>query len=275
LVTGASGRQGGAVARHLLQEGWRVRALTRDAGKPVARELAELGAQIVVGDMDEPDSLAGPLEGAWGVFGVQNFWEVGYDREVAEGQNLVDHAWSAGVKHFVYSSVGGAERKTGLSHFESKWLIEEHLRASSMPATVLRPVFFMENLLGSRDEIKQGTWSFGLPPETRLQMIAVSDIGAFAALAFAQPREWVGRALELAGDELTGPETCEKLSAALGREVRYNPIPLPEITRQNPDFGKMLQWFVDFGYKTDLPALRLLYPQLKRLEDWLPTVSWD
>jgi uncharacterized protein YbjT (DUF2867 family) len=275
LVTGATGHQGGAVAGHLLQNGWRVRALTRDPSKPAAQALAAQGAQVVQGDMDQPESLAPLLEGVYGVYGVQNFWEVGYEREIAEGKGLVDAARAAGVQHFVYSSVGGAERQTGLPHFDSKWLIEEHLRASGLPGTVIRPVFFMDNLVGSREEIRQGTWSFGLPPEVPLQMIAVCDIGALVGLAFDHPGEWIGRAVELAGDELTGPQTCTKLSAALGREVRYNPLTISDIAKQNAEWAQMLQWFVDHGYEADIPALRKTYPPLKRLEDWLKTVSWE
>jgi uncharacterized protein YbjT (DUF2867 family) len=275
LVTGATGHQGGAVARHLLQSDWHVRALTRDPSRPAAQELAALGAEVVQGDMDQPESLEPVLEGVYGVYGVQNFWEVGYEREIAEGQSLIDAAWAARVQHFVYSSVGGAERKTGLPHFECKWLIEEHLRASGLASTILRPVFFMENLLRNREEIKQGTLSSGLPPEVPLQMIAVCDIGGFAALAFEHPEDWIGRAVELAGDELTGPQTCAKLSAAVGHEVRYQAIPLPEMAKQNPEYALMFQWFLDHGYEADIPALRAAYPPLKRLEDWLKTVSWE
>ncbi len=275
LVAGATGRQGGAVARHLLRAGWQVRAMTRKPDQPPAQALADLGAEVVYGDMDRPETLPPLLAGAYGVFGVQNFWEVGYEREVAEGKALADAAAAAGVQHFVYSSVGSANRETGLPHFESKWLIEQYLATLGLPYTIFRPVFFMDNLLGSREGILAGRWDFGLPPEVPLQMVALDDIGGFVALAFDRREEWLGRATDLAGDELTGPQACAKLSATLGREVAYNPIPIPEIAKQNAEWAQMLQWFVDYGYEADISALRALYPPLHDFDAWLPTVPWE
>ena len=274
LVTGATGKQGGAVTRHLLKSGWAVRALTRDPQKPAAQALTKLGMEVVQGDMDQPETLPPVLEGVYGVFGVQNTWTAGVEAEIAEGKALIDAAQAAGVKHFVYTSVGGAERNTGISHFESKWLIEQHLRASGLPWSITRPVFFMDNLLANKEDLLKGTWSFGLPPEVPLQMIAVDDIGAFVALAFDHPDEWLGRALELAGDELTGPQTVGKLSAALGREVRYNPVPVEEIAKQDAEWASMLEWFIAYGYKADIPALRELYPPLHDFDQWLQGVNW-
>ena len=128
LVTGATGKQGGAVARELLHRGYRVRALTREPGKPAAQELAGLGADVVRGDLDDPESLRPSLEGVYGAFSMQNYWETGFEREVAQGIALADLASEIGVQHFVYDSVGSANRETGLSHFESKWRIEERIR---------------------------------------------------------------------------------------------------------------------------------------------------
>src|SRR5690606_35954865 len=114
LVTGATGRQGGAVARQLLRRGgFRVRALTRDPARPAARALADAGAEVVRGDMDRPETLRPALDGAYGVFSVQNFWETGYEREIQQGIALADAAHAAGVQHFVYSSVGSAHARPG------------------------------------------------------------------------------------------------------------------------------------------------------------------
>ena len=165
LVTGATGRQGGATARHLLARGFRVRAVTRDPDKPAARALAERGAEVVRGDLDDPASLESAIRGADGVFSVQNFWETGFEREVKQGIALADLAQAAGTRHFVYASVGSAHRKTGLPHFESKWQIEEHIRAIGLPHTVLRPVWFMENWAGYRDTIIDGALPLPLTPD--------------------------------------------------------------------------------------------------------------
>jgi len=202
LVTGATGKQGGAVARHLLSGGWQVRALTRDPLKPDAEALAKLGAEVVTGDLDQRNSIDQALAGAYGVFSVQN-WEAGAAREIQQGKTLADAARAAGVKHFVYSSVGGAERNTGIPHFDSKWEIEQHVRALGLPTTILRPVFFMDNFNSPnfRPAILQGTLTLALRPARTLQIIAVDDIGGFAAQAFEKPGEYIGRAFELAGDE--------------------------------------------------------------------------
>src|SRR5919199_5871491 len=138
LVTGATGKQGGAVARTLLDRAFRVRALTRDPQRPEAQALTEQGAEVVQGDMEDRSAMNRVLEGAYGVFSVQNFWETGYDREVQQGKTVAEAAKAAGVEHFVYSSVGSAHRQTGIPHFDSKWEVEEHIRQIGLPYTILR-----------------------------------------------------------------------------------------------------------------------------------------
>ena len=140
LVTGATGRQGGAVVRHMLAKGWKLRALTRKTNSHAARALARQGVEVVQGDLEDPSSVASASAGVYGVYSVQDFWAVGARREVQQGKNVADTAKKAGVKHFVYSSVGGAERNTGIPHWESKWEIEKHIRSLGLPATVLGPV---------------------------------------------------------------------------------------------------------------------------------------
>ena len=195
FVAGATGQQGGAVARHLLKHpGFTVRALTRDTTKAPARALAQAGAELVQGDLDDPSSFERALDGAYGVFSVQNALEAGYDREVQQGKKLADAAKAAGVQHFVYSSVVSADRDTGIPHFESKWEIEQHIRQIELPFTVLRPAFFMQNWHNyMREPILHGTLPLPLSPQTPLQQISVEDIGAFAALAFEAPVEVAGQ----------------------------------------------------------------------------------
>src|SRR5918998_731550 len=156
LVSGATGQQGGAVARSLLERGIGVRALTRDPEKPEARELVELGAEVASGDLEDRSSIERVLDGVHGVFSVQQVWETGFEGEIRQGVLLADAAKEAGVEHYVYSSVGSAHRETGIPHFESKWEVEEHVRASGVPYTVLRPVFFMQNWEFMREPILGG-----------------------------------------------------------------------------------------------------------------------
>jgi uncharacterized protein YbjT (DUF2867 family) len=274
VVTGATGRQGGATARHLLAQGWRVRALVRDPNKPAAQELAAKGAELAQGDLDDRASLDRALNGAYGVFSVQTFMgPEGPVGEARQGKRLADAAKAAGIQHFVYTSVGGAERKSGLPHFESKWQIEEHIRSLGLPATILRPVFFMENLrspwMGPRD----GVLAVALSPSTALQMIASDDIGAFAALAFARPQDFIGKALEIAGDSLTMPQVAGVFTQVSGRPVRFVEQPLEQVRSFNAEMGDMMAWFNDHGYAADIPALRKLRPGLLTFEAWLRKTS--
>src|SRR5215210_6848784 len=180
VVTGATGKQGGAVARSLLDRGFRIRALTRNPQKPEAQALADRGAEVVQGDMEDRSSMERALEGAYGVFSVQNFWETGYDGEVQQGKTVADTAKAAGVEHLVYSSVGSAHRQTGIPHFESKWEIEEHVREIGLPYTILRPVFIMQNWEMMREHVLGGTLAQPLDPDKPFQQVAVEDVGAFA-----------------------------------------------------------------------------------------------
>src|SRR5919202_4995459 len=199
LVTGATGQQGGAVVKGLLKDGaYRVRALVREPNKPQAQALAAQGVELVKGDLYDRTSLDAALQGAYGVFHVQNFWlpDVGFEGEVRQGKNLADAAKAADVKHFVYSSVGAADRGEGQAHFESKWQIEQHIEQLDLPYTILRPVAFMDNYNWTRPQITNGTFTgWGLRPDKTLQLIAVDDIGAFARLAFDHPEQYLGQTI--------------------------------------------------------------------------------
>ena len=278
LVTGATGQQGGATARHLLANGWRVRALTRDPNKPAAQALAQMGAEVVQGDNEDSASLEAALKGVYGVFSVQNNWlpNVGLAGEVRQGKLIAEAAKAARVRHFVYTSVGGAERNTGIPHFESKWQIEQYIQSLGLPATILRPVAFMENYNWSRPAILNGTLaSIGLRPDKAHQVIAVDDIGALAALAFARPEEFIGRGIEIAGDQLTEPQIAETFSRVIGRPVQLGQMTFGPNRQPDPEAIRMFQWFNDVGYQADIPALRKLYPPLKTLETWLRQTGWE
>src|SRR5215467_13342125 len=153
LVTGATGRQGGSVIDHMLPKGWRLRALTRSPSGRAAEQLAKRGVEIVPGDLEDPLSLQRATQGVYGVYSVQDFWAVGAKREIQQGQNMADAAQKAGVQHFVYSSVGGAERNSRISHWESKWEIENYIRKLGLTATMIRPAAFMENYYIDQVEI--------------------------------------------------------------------------------------------------------------------------
>lgn len=277
LVFGATGQQGGAVASHLLKDGWKVRALVRNPKSDQAQALGQRGIELVQGDLNQPSSLLEAMKGVYGVFSVQTFMaDGGTIAEMRQGKAVADAAREAGVRHLVYSSVGGAERKTGIAHFESKWQIEEHIRALGLPATILRPVFFMSNLLryGVKEEADGSlTLTQALRPQTRLQMIAAEDIGAFAALAFAHPETFLGKAIEIAGDALTPLEMAERVERTTGKATRFVELPLEQLRSFDAETGNMYAWFNQSGYQADLPALQKLHPELLTLEAWLRSID--
>jgi len=277
LVTGATGQQGGAVARHLLKNGWKVRALVRDPDKEAARVLATNGAELVKGDLYNRASIEAALEGVYGVFSVQNFWlpDVGYDGEVKQGMLLADSVNASGVKHFVYSSVGAAHRGMGQKHFESKWKIEQHVQKLGLPYTIVRPVAFMENYNWSRAQISNGLFpSWGLRPEKTLQLVAVEDIGAFVAIVFRKPEEFMGKTIEFAGDELTEPQMAKTLGKVIGRPVSVQQPRLPEGQEPTTEQIAMLKFFNGEGYDADIAGLRKVYPGLRTFESYLNENGW-
>lgn len=272
LVTGATGQQGGAVTRHLLLNNWKVRALVRDENKPASQELKKLGAEIFQGNMNDPGSLSKAMYGVHGVFSVQNFWEHGYEGELNQGKAVADAAKKTGVKHFVQSSVGGAERSTKLPHFDVKIEIENYLKTLELPVTTLRPVFFMENFNTFSAPVEADgklTLTMAMKPETKLQMITVDDIGAITAIVFNNPDEYIGKEIEIAGDELTMPQVAEAFAKKTGKETTFNELPMEVMRANSEEFANMFQWFIDKGYEANIPGLKKIYPGLTSFENWL------
>jgi uncharacterized protein YbjT (DUF2867 family) len=255
LIAGATGQQGGAVARELLAAGHNVKAMTRNPGGEGAKALAALGAEVVQGDLNDAASLERAVEGVWGVFGVQNTWEAGVDGEEEQGKRLAEISRERGVEHFVYTSVGSAHRATGIPHFDNKWRIEEAVRGLGFPShTILRPVFFMENWLSPwfKPAIDEGTVAIGVNPDTRVQMIALDDIGKYGRVAFEKSEELNGRAIDIAGDELTMPEVADAIGRASGRTLSFFQVPIEQVREFSDDFAIMLEWFDRVGYEADI-----------------------
>jgi uncharacterized protein YbjT (DUF2867 family) len=255
LITGATGKQGGAIAAELAGAGFSLRAMTRKPDSAAARALAARGIAVVPGDLDDEASVRSALAGVWGAYSVQNTWEAGVEREETQGKRFAKLAKEAGVHHLVYSSVGSADRQTGIPHFENKWRVEETIRGLGFPShVILRPVFFMENLVSpgflSGDKLVSA-----LQPGTVLQMIAVRDIGKYGARAFTDAERLNRREIDIAGDALTLPDAASQLGRALGRPLEYQPIPMAEVRKHSEDVALMLEWFERTGYDVDIPAL--------------------
>jgi uncharacterized protein YbjT (DUF2867 family) len=269
LITGVTGKQGGAVAQTLHGSGFRLRGLTRKPESEQATALAAHGVDIVKGDLDDEATLRRALAGVWGVFGVQNTWEAGVEREEAQGKRLATLAREAGVEHYVYTSVGSAHKRTGIPHFDNKWRIEETVRSLRFPShVILRPVFFMENLLAPYS-LQGDTLTWALDPGTRLQMIAVEDIGFFGARAFTDAAGLNRREIDLAGDVRTMPEVARILTEALGRPIAFTRTPIESVRQYSEDTALMLEWFERVGYSADIASLEREFGRaLTKLPDW-------
>lgn len=280
LVTGATGRQGGAVVRHMRPKGWKLLALTRNPASYAAKQLAAQGVELVQGDLDDPGSLERAARGAYGIYSVQDFWTIGAKREVQQGKNLADIAKKVGVAHFVYSSVGGAERNTGITHFETKWEVEKHIRSLQLPVTVLRPASFMEtyHIMEVEIGLLKGKLADPIRGDKPYQTIATDDIGAFAALAFERPKDFIGLELEIAGSELTNLQAAEVFSRVLNKRVKFQKLPMLFVKLfLGKEFYEMFQWFNTKGYQANIPELRRKYPEVRlhTLEEWLREDGWD
>jgi uncharacterized protein YbjT (DUF2867 family) len=278
VVAGATGQQGGATARALLKAGHTVRAMTRKPDSPAAKALQGLGAQVVRGDLDEPASLKQALAGAWGVFAVQNTWEAGVEGEEQQGKRIAEVAKAVGVQHYVYTSVGSTHRRTGIPHFDNKARVEEKVRALGFPSwVIIRPVFFMENLLSPwfKPAIDGGQLAVGIKPATSLQMIALRDIGEYGRLAFERHAELNGKAIDIAGDALSMPRAAEIISRAAGRKVVHFPVPIAEVRKFSEDFALMLEWFDAVGYDVDIAGNAKAYGvEPTSFADWAAKVAW-
>ena len=280
LVTGATGAQGGALARELLSRGHQVRAMTRNPDRPAARRLAELGATPVAGNLDDEASLERACEGVDAVFAVQNYWEagVGYEREIAQGCKLARACERAGVSHLVQTSVSGCDRAPKVEHFHSKYVIEQYIDSLGLPRTFLREVFFMENLyepvLGNGKRrvdpaLVLAVLGGCLGNDTRLHMVTVEDIAMFATLAIELPDEWIGTTVDVASDAPTVGEMKESFRRVTGRRIWYPPMPLWLLRRFNAEAARQYDWNLDPGWDIDVDALRQRFPQLTTFENFL------
>ncbi|KMO38220.1 NmrA/HSCARG family protein [Methylobacterium aquaticum] len=277
LVLGATGQQGGAVAAALRANGWSVRALVRDPDGGKAKRLSSTGVDVIRGDLDDPASVQAAIVGVHGVFSVQPSsgqgptYGVTDEQEIRWGKRIADVALAAGVQHLVYSSVNAVGRgPTGMGHFDSKFAIEEHIRGLDLRSTIVRPAAFMELLMLPGMGLDHGYFSFFLRPEQVAQVIAVQDIGAIVAAAFAAPDHFAGRTIEIAGDEVTGAQLGEALSRAAGRTITYLRFP-DDVLAGNAFLGRLAA-LVDDGRlagNADIDALRREFGRLTRFDEWL------
>jgi uncharacterized protein YbjT (DUF2867 family) len=279
LVTGATGQQGGALARLLLQKKHEVYALIRStkSESPKAQNLRNQGAKLVEADLDKPDSLEQATNGIDSVFLMGTWVEVGTEGETRRGKMMVDMAKEKKVEHIVYSSVVNADKNTGIPHFESKYKVEQHIKNSGIPYTIIGPTFFMDNLLSySLAGLQQGQVALPLSPSRILQQSAVENIAEFSALALERRNSFIGKRIDIASDEITGEQAAKVLSNELGHKIRYEQVPMEQIRQANEDLAVMFEWFERIGTGVDVAALHKQYPEVNWLtfKDWVKSQNW-
>jgi uncharacterized protein YbjT (DUF2867 family) len=278
LVIGATGQQGGAVARHLRANGLPVRVLVRSPGQPQAiSALSALGCEIVRGDLNDPDSVITAMEGCATVFAATTPYADGVETEIRHGKLIVDAAAVAGA-HLVYSGAATAGVATGVPELDSKLQIEDHLRRSGAAFTILGPTFFMENFVspGWLPALKYGALAMALPEGIPLQLIALDDLGEFAAIVCESPDAFAGARIGLAGDDLDGPGMAAALSAGIGVDITFAEVPLESIASYNPAFARLFAWYGTDGFSADLNLLRREYPiGWKSLKTWAEDRDWS
>jgi len=277
VVTGATGQQGGAVVKNLLERGHEVRAVTRSTDSAKARVLANTGVTLVRASLEDTAALTKALEGATSLFAMTTPFEGGPQAETRQGISAADAAKAAGV-HLVFNSVGSANRQTGVPHFDSKYEVEKHIAKIGVRATVLAPVYFMENLYFGKEQLAKGIYATPLPPTRRLAQVAVADIGAVAVRLLEDPGRLAGKRFDLGGDELTGNDVLAILSRVTGRPFTYFQIPLDVIRqRMGEDGAKMYEWFDRVGFTFDRAVLRREFPDVAfhDFESWAKAQDWN
>ena len=275
LVTGATGNQGGAVARRLLERGHRVRAFSRSADSSASRELERLGAKVWTGSFEDRDSLRRAARGVDAVFAMSTPFEAGFEAEVRQGSNVLEAAKAAGVGHLVYSSLASADRDTGIPRFETKAELERRLGGLGLAHTVLAPVEFMESLLAPATlaALRRGALPVALPPSRPLQQIALADLASCVALVLEERDRFLGRRIEIASDELTGVEQAEILSQVSGREIRS----FERVRGFGEDVALRSEWLDAVGYSVDIEALRRDCPEVgwRTFGEWARSKDWS
>jgi uncharacterized protein YbjT (DUF2867 family) len=278
LVTGGTGSQGGATVTHLLAaKKVRVRVLTRNLESPKAKSLAARGVELVKGDFEDVASLRMALAGVSAAFSVQQWTEKGGPAaEELHGKRFADAVKASGSPHLVYSSAEGVERKSGLHHYESKWAIEQHIRDLKLPATILRPVGFMDafGVPAMQRGMFLGMFRANFGVSQRIQFVATYDIGWFAARALEDPERYAGRVIPLAGDELSVGDIIRTFKTVIGHKPWVAPIPTFVAKMMMPkEFADMFRWIREKGFKANIAQVRQEYPQLLTFAGWLKKYS--
>ncbi|CAN5199510.1 NmrA/HSCARG family protein [soil metagenome] len=274
FVTGATGNQGGAVARHLLFNNFKVKALTRHQNSEAAVRLQKAGAEVVQGDLNDPSSFKKHLQDVAGLFSVQTFTD-GTEKEIKQGKMLIDLSKEYNIPHFVYASVKGADLSTGIPHWESKFIIENYLKKSGISYTILRPSSLFENFLipDVCSRILKGKLVSPINKDIRQQFISADDIGKIVVKVFSDSLKYKDQVIELASEEMDQQQAAAVFSEVLGKKITYQKLPMI-ITRlvMGKDLYKMFRWInrnLTTTSTQQLLAFNQAYPDSFTLKKWV------
>ncbi|ASR01144.1 NmrA family NAD(P)-binding protein [Gordonia rubripertincta] len=268
VVIGATGGQGGAVLDALLDAGFAVRALVRDAVSSKAAALADRGVELAVGDIVSGVGLTDAFTGAAGAFALTTPFESGVDAEVAQGTALIEAATAAALPYLVFSSVASADRDTGVPHFDSKFEVERMLAATDIPHTIVGPAYFYDNLLAGSDALAAGIMPIAMPADQPLQQLSRRDLGRFVATLFRDPGAYTGERIDIASDQPTPVEMAQIAGDVLGIRVSAESYDSERIP--SPDMSAMFRFLGDRGYEVDIPALHRRFPDV----GWQSFAEW-
>lgn len=273
FVTGGTGNQGGAVARNLISSGFTVKALTRNPDSAKALDLKKLNIQLVKGDLNNADTYREHLKDIYGIFSVQTF-ENGVDKEISQGITLATLAKEFGIKHFLYSSALGTDLDSGVSHIDSKLKIENHIKQSGLPFTIVRPSSLYENFLipQVKKGILKGKLIQPVNGDTILQYVAAEDIGKAATRIFENNERYMGKILPLATEQLSTLEVAQIFSEVLNKKIEYKKLPALIIKLFiGKSVYKMFKWMDEKNRfsKENVDSTRKEFPNLLSLKTWI------
>jgi len=274
FVTGGTGNQGGAIVRNLYaSDKYEIVVLSRNPKSKKALRLKELGVKVVQGDLNNPNSYNNYLSNVYGVFSVQDFSQ-GVEKEIAQGIQLADLTKENKIKHLIYSSVCGADLKSGIPHFESKNKIERHIKGIGIPHSIIRPTSFYENLLNPevKKRIMKGKLVMPIHEEFEQEFISCNDIGIVGVQMFNNPSSYLGKTITIASDKMTMGDLAKLLSRVLGKEIKYQKLS-GIITRlvMGKNLHKMFKWINKTRpeFVKNIDEIRREFIGFTNMETWL------
>jgi uncharacterized protein YbjT (DUF2867 family) len=266
LIFAATGKQGRPIVKQLSNAGFKVRAATRNLGTPKTKNIEGENIEIFQVEPDDLISLETAFRGV-----SKAFFLLPMSRNSEEiGRRITEAAIKAGIKHLIFSSVGGADRKTGIPHFESKWRIEELIRNSGVPFTIFRPVGYMEEFYRPEGAgIFLGLMKPFIPVDKKVQMISTEDIAGFVRIAFEKPDNFIGKSIEIAGDSLTLSEITDQLNRITKKNIVISKWPACIVPILPKTMKDMLAFYGKDGWKADLKQMKEINPELITFNDFI------